>query len=227
MRKSSGYVYIVQANNKVKIGASMQPIIRVRNIILGSGDPKSKSHISKETIDYYNMEREMHTYFGNKNTLGEWFNVGFDEAVKHLENIERLSTVVDIEIFKNSERSRYDKVIDEGVATLERAFPSNKYKHTELIEGVMFCIAQSKSRSNLETLDEFIPNGTIKSAKMMNQFKNHIKADILYKQHVVHFPWSNDGDDLTPVEMINDIGKAYVAEEFTKWLNANFANGMA
>lgn len=79
-----GYVYIIEINDRVKIGRTKNPKRRFKEIQQLSGNQISRFCISPECGNYYEIENSMHLRFKDRLILGEWFNVDFDNAVTEL-----------------------------------------------------------------------------------------------------------------------------------------------
>lgn len=87
--KGMGIVYILEREDKmVKIGISNDFEQRVRNIEMQGGIKIAKSYSSVPCYNYKDLEKKMHYHFKGNRVIGEWFNISFDKACKHLDKQE-------------------------------------------------------------------------------------------------------------------------------------------
>lgn len=89
-KKSSdfGYLYVIQneISNIVKIGKSRNPHQRIK-AIKNHAAIYGKTYISEKVANYSNLENKCHKKFKDFSCTSEWFSIGFDEAVKSVEEI--------------------------------------------------------------------------------------------------------------------------------------------
>lgn len=80
--KRIGFVYVLESNDSkfVKIGRSTRPDERV-NTIRTQGNHDGRFWISDLQPDSVCVESEAHKMFSSQRQLGEWFSIGFDEAI--------------------------------------------------------------------------------------------------------------------------------------------------
>lgn len=78
-----GHLYIIQSEEgPVKIGISIDPKQRIIAISNTSGRQIVRQFISPPIPAYGTLEDELHRHFKDRRTVGEWFNITFDEAVR-------------------------------------------------------------------------------------------------------------------------------------------------
>lgn len=83
-----GHVYVFGSEEgPVKIGISVNPASRLREITCRSGRDLSKVFISPEMSCYQAIEKYLHGVFARSRRPGEWFDIDFDEAVSELEKV--------------------------------------------------------------------------------------------------------------------------------------------
>lgn len=81
----NGYVYVAQAYpGKVKIGQTINPLVRIRCLETQSGHLFEKVALSPVCSNYRQVEKILHAAFNDDRRHGEWFSVEFDEAVIRL-----------------------------------------------------------------------------------------------------------------------------------------------
>ncbi|NRU52589.1 GIY-YIG nuclease family protein [Clostridium beijerinckii] len=86
-----GYVYVLLANdNTVKIGITVHPITRVRQIENASGKSINDYCISNPCSNYMEIEKDMHKKFKKYRLEGEWFNCSFQKAEEQLKNYKTI-----------------------------------------------------------------------------------------------------------------------------------------
>lgn len=83
-----GYVYIIEDNSRglVKIGASINPKVRAKTICSTHNINNSKIFISPHIKDHTTAEIKIHAHFINYRKYGEWFSVGFNDAIEWLKS---------------------------------------------------------------------------------------------------------------------------------------------
>lgn len=116
-----GYVYVILANDEtIKIGVTVQPYTRFRQIENASGKTITDWVLSKPCSNYFEIERDMHEKFKLNRLEGEWFKCNFNIA-KELLNKYKLT---DIKYKTSLERCEQElKAIN-----LVRVFLENDYK---------------------------------------------------------------------------------------------------
>ena len=76
MKSIEGFIYLIEFNGKFKIGKSIHPEKRLKQLALGS---EAKLIWSKSLIDYHNIEKYMHEYFLEKQYSNEWYSLDEDD----------------------------------------------------------------------------------------------------------------------------------------------------
>ena len=80
--KKEGYVYVVHCAGAYKIGVSVDPDSRVKNLCA----PYPITYVFKiYTEDMYGLEKELHERYAHLHTNGEWFLLS-EEDIKDLRN---------------------------------------------------------------------------------------------------------------------------------------------
>lgn len=81
VRKRREYVYVIGTplSPLVKIGRSVHPERRLREL---QGNSVLPLQLLWSTPGGNQMERGLHQHFASKRGVGEWFNLGFEEAAK-------------------------------------------------------------------------------------------------------------------------------------------------
>lgn len=78
-----GHIYIIEAEDgPIKIGMSIQPETRIAKLAVSSGRAILRQFISPAIPEFAILESALHRHFWKSRTIGEWFEVPFDEAVK-------------------------------------------------------------------------------------------------------------------------------------------------
>ncbi|MDM8551805.1 GIY-YIG nuclease family protein [Desulfobacterales bacterium HSG2] len=82
-RSVKGFIYVIRnESGKVKIGKSRNPLQRARSLQMQGGFKTSEIFISNEIADYDKAEVVLHERLRDYKYIGEWFDIGFEEAVK-------------------------------------------------------------------------------------------------------------------------------------------------
>jgi hypothetical protein len=82
-RLVAGHVYIIERDDgMVKIGVSIDPVNRIKNIASIGGFHINRQFISDVVIEHLFIERFLHKKFKNKRCIGEWFEVDFEIVKK-------------------------------------------------------------------------------------------------------------------------------------------------
>lgn len=88
-RGKCGVVYIIERHNRlVKIGISVEPRTRIKNIETMLGERLRYIFLSEECINFADIEPVMHWEFAARRKLGEWFDTDFILAVAMLRGFE-------------------------------------------------------------------------------------------------------------------------------------------
>ena len=95
-REGKGFVYIIEFENYVKIGLSIDPITRIL-LVVGIGKNYSFSAtkriaVSPPLIAYKAIEKKLHTQFAQyRQNAGELFSIDFETALRALSELEDCS----------------------------------------------------------------------------------------------------------------------------------------
>ena len=82
---NKGYVYLILNDiGNVKIGRTVNPKSRIRDIETLSGIKIIKIALSNRCSNYKEIENDMHEKFQKWNVMGEWFSATFEEVAEHL-----------------------------------------------------------------------------------------------------------------------------------------------
>lgn len=77
-----GVVYVIDGGEgRIKIGASSHPKTRITTVLSTGGVCKAKIAITATITNYFFIEAEFKREFSDRKVAGEWFLVGFDDAV--------------------------------------------------------------------------------------------------------------------------------------------------
>lgn len=82
-----GIVYIVKRAGLIKIGITKHPRQRLKTIEIGGGTKLDIIYLSKQCINYFNIEKLVHNMFDEQRSLGEWFAADFMYAVYKFQEI--------------------------------------------------------------------------------------------------------------------------------------------
>jgi hypothetical protein len=121
-----GYVYILLADDKtVKIGVTVQPYTRVRQIETASGKTIIDWMFSKACSNYLDIEKSMHDKFKSSRLEGEWFKCSFDKAksilgkckfkdIKYIDSLKRCEQSIKalgiVKMFLDIDYSKYNEL---------------------------------------------------------------------------------------------------------------------
>lgn len=84
----NGYVYIIEKEDKlIKIGKTINFEQRLRTLETQGAFKIKRRYISPVCNNYSQLETKMHTFFKEHRTIGEWFNIDFETAVKKLKKM--------------------------------------------------------------------------------------------------------------------------------------------
>jgi hypothetical protein len=78
---SSGYVYVIDCGDSVKVGCSAQPLHRIKTLSNTIGLDSPRSFISKKCFDHHKNEGVVHKEIGGKSKCGEFFSAEFNYVV--------------------------------------------------------------------------------------------------------------------------------------------------
>lgn len=100
--KHTGFFYILEYGNLVKIGSTKNPYQRIMSLKRGAetyGNLKlGKVAISKPHTNYVSNEKRLHKLFSELRKSGsELFDISFDEAIRQIGDIEYLNESKEIE----------------------------------------------------------------------------------------------------------------------------------
>lgn len=83
----NGYVYVLEFENEVKIGRTINPTQRISCISTSKGEFPKRTFVSEKCSNYYKIETELHKKFKEQRNIGEYFKSNFDEVVLQLKNM--------------------------------------------------------------------------------------------------------------------------------------------
>lgn len=84
------YLYVLEFTNKtVKIGITKEKEKRMKAISSASGMDITRSYFTGKIDNVQNLETELHRHFKEKRLNGEFFEIGFDEAVLEVKKKNR------------------------------------------------------------------------------------------------------------------------------------------
>jgi T5orf172 domain len=156
------YVYILhaQVENRVKIGLSINPLSRIREITSIGGITEPQEKIFGPFRNALVIERTAHFLLRNKRISGEWFSCSMDEA------IAVVSSVIDNPDMTRAEGARnYSRVRDRLFRHLQEYYQCPR-------EGVQKAV-HIDSLSDEELEDQ---------AKRLKQHAQEIKSFIAFRK---------------------------------------------
>ncbi len=158
-RTRIGYLYAIEGSEGVKIGCSIHPEKRVRQLMLISGSTGRK-YISRKVVDMFSYEKSLHNNFMEFKLVGEWFNIDFQVAVNAV--IEICSSTTDDHIIiaemkqkTNDERlsQAYKQSVDDLVY-VGRNSVSDRKLFNKLMEGTVYLAESIEDKSFIDKLRE-------------------------------------------------------------------------
>ncbi len=98
---SIGYVYSIhdKDRNIVKIGKSIEPEKRIKNILSTSGIVDYEFYISAQLINMNSLENDIKNEYAYSNINGEWFDICFPVLKKHIRKKGIIATKGDILVY--------------------------------------------------------------------------------------------------------------------------------
>ena len=88
MRVSKVYVMFNPDNNRVKIGVSGSPKVRVNQLRHQSGSAIEIKYETVYIVNYSEIENKAHKHFAKHRYLGEWFNISVNDAIDYLKSAD-------------------------------------------------------------------------------------------------------------------------------------------
>lgn len=79
------HVYIIQAPHGIKVGVSVRPNGRIRDIETQGGFSVSRTWISAPARNAFSVERATHSLLAESRSVGEWFSCPFEAAREAVE----------------------------------------------------------------------------------------------------------------------------------------------
>lgn len=79
------HIYAIEGPQGVKVGVSVNPTLRIRNIETQGGFLVSRAWVSLPTRNAFSVERATHSALSATRSVGEWFFTPFDDAVSAVE----------------------------------------------------------------------------------------------------------------------------------------------
>ena len=90
LNTNAGYVYVILCtDNTVKIGKTMNPNKRFKQIECASGKTIEKYYLTEMCANYDDIEYKALKYFKKYNTNGEWFNYDFEKIVRKIKSYKK------------------------------------------------------------------------------------------------------------------------------------------
>ena len=89
---NEGHVYVVDYGVAVKVGKSVDPDIRVRQLREFDGNPQVRTFVSPLIEEHHKAEKAMHKALSEKRIRGEYFNIPFEDAVDLLKR-QKFNTI--------------------------------------------------------------------------------------------------------------------------------------
>lgn len=94
VQKSIGHVYIIEKKKEfIKIGISVNPKERIKHICSIGGFRQKRVFISEPMHAFKKVEAYYHNKYKDRNLIGEWFSVPFEEAKTSFEKKEWVGVV--------------------------------------------------------------------------------------------------------------------------------------
>ena len=190
---SAGYVYVIECSKRsvVKIGKSIRPEKRVKDLLSQAGinEDESRVYISSPHYGYSETELESHQALEGKRINGEWFEVSFEEAVSIVERAVSEKMICDEDYLNLVVEGR---IKDEGELNLLRFNIENSSYKTQvsscvssiidpdliISSGILSLLGVSKEESEIikskflaiDSCKDFVDDAKIilKSAIIMN-----------------------------------------------------------
>ncbi|MDT3473853.1 GIY-YIG nuclease family protein [Stenotrophomonas maltophilia] len=106
-----GFVYVLEAESRVKVGVSKTPADRIRSIENATGFRASRTFVSCMHEDAASTEKSAHELLKQHRIAGEWFRCSFEEAcavVNDLASLKGDISVDRIDELQRHERQRAD-----------------------------------------------------------------------------------------------------------------------
>ena len=110
-----GHVYIIEADDRIKIGRTNNIAKRLNALRGQSGREFKRVCHTIPCSNYCNIETVMHKLFREHRVLGEWFDISFEQASKALANHELdLSDIEEKEIDVSGMFRDYENAVDKN-----------------------------------------------------------------------------------------------------------------
>ena len=93
----SKFIYLIQSseNGKYKIGLSVNPKKRIKQLQTGSGEELKLINIFKSEFPHL-VEKGLHKHFNHLNAIGEWYNLSIKEELNFINECERFEKSIKI-----------------------------------------------------------------------------------------------------------------------------------
>jgi len=75
------HVYCIEAPHGIKVGVSVNPQERIRNLETQGGFAVSRTWISEPARNAFSVERATHSLLAESRSVGEWFSCPFEVAL--------------------------------------------------------------------------------------------------------------------------------------------------
>ena len=80
-----GYVYVLEGPKYVKIGCTMRPKERLKELRTSERAFKTREYVSPPLLAYFRTEQALHKALRSYRVSGEWFRLSFDQAKEIVE----------------------------------------------------------------------------------------------------------------------------------------------
>ena len=156
-RTRIGYLYAIEGSEGVKIGCSIHPEKRVKQLMSISGS-SGRTYISRKVVDMFSYEKSLHNNFAEQRLVGEWFNIDFQVAVNAVTAICSSTTDDHVHNAEVKERADYARLSQAYKQTIDDLVSDkkNKVKNLEsfnkLMEGTVYLAELIEDKSFIDKL---------------------------------------------------------------------------
>ena len=93
----SKFIYLIQSqeSGRYKVGISLNPKKRVKQLQTGSGEELKLIHIFESEYPHL-VEKGLHRHFKHLHAIGEWYNLSLEEELCFLKNCDRFEKNIKI-----------------------------------------------------------------------------------------------------------------------------------
>ncbi|AUS00551.1 hypothetical protein NVP1276O_58 [Vibrio phage 1.276.O._10N.286.54.E4] len=156
-RARIGYLYAIEGSEGVKIGCSIHPEKRVRQLMLSSGS-SGRTYISRKVVDMFSYEKSLHNTFRESRLVGEWFDIDFQVAANAVTAICSSTTDDQIHIAEINQKDNDDRLSNaykqsvDDLISLEKDTESNLNKFNKIMEGTIHLAEMTEDKSFIDKL---------------------------------------------------------------------------